>query len=236
MLNFAIIDDEPKVVSNLSHLLESIFIKYNYDASVVFETSKVNDFLKYLNSNSIDVLLLDIDLKSNISGLEIANQVRKTNKNCYFIFITAFSEYGLDAYKYKTFDFITKPFDTKRIEDCVHRLFDDINGLPRKFIRLDNKNTIIDENEIKYIQRDGMKIVFHTKSRDYKIYSSFSKLEDKLPSNFVRCHKSFIANINNITKVEPLNNLIYFGTSFCDIGPKYKSELMEVIANNGNIK
>ena len=236
MLKFAIIDDEQKIVSNLSHQLESIFIKNNYDASVVFETSNVDDFIKYIKFNDVDVLFLDIDLKSNISGLNIAEKVRKANKNCYFIFITAYPQFGLDAYKCKTFDFITKPFSNLRIEDCINRLFEDINGLPRKFIKLDNKNTIIDENEIEFIQRDGMKIVFHTKSRDYKIYSSFNKLEGRLPSNFIRCHKSFIANINNITKIEPLNNLIFFNSSFCDIGPKYKNSFMEVMNNHGNIK
>ncbi len=236
MLKIAIIDDEPKIVSNLSNSLESIFIKNNYDASVVFETSDVSCLLKYLEDNIIDVLFLDIELKTYITGLEIAEKVRKTNKDCYFIFITAYPEYGLATFKYKTFDFITKPFDSKILEECVYRLFDDINGLPKKYIKIDNKNTIIDENEIKYIQRDGMKIVFHTDSRDYEIYSSFNKLQTRLPSNFVRCHKSFIANIDNITKIEPLNNIVYFDNCFCDIGPKYKNNFMEVINNNENIK
>ena len=236
MLKIAIIDDEPKAVSNLSHLLDSIFMKYDYDANVIFETTTVDSLLNYLNENTIDVLFLDIELKSYMSGLDIAERVRKTNKNCYFIFITAFSEYGLDAYKYKTFDYITKPFDSKRVEDCINRLFEDINGLPRKFIKIDNKNTIIEESEIKYIHRDGMKIVFHTASRDYKIYSSFNKLKNKLPPNFVRCHKSFIANINNITKVEPLKNIVYFDSSFCDIGHKYKNNFMEVINHSRDIK
>lgn len=233
MLNFAIIDDEPNSIANLSHTLESIFITHNYDANICFETTNIDDLFHYLDNNSIDVLFLDIDLRSNLSGLEIAEKVRKTNKNCYFIFVTAYTEYGLDAYKYKTFDFISKPFNYSRLEECIIRLFDDVHNLPRKFIKLEHKNTIIDECQIKYIRRDGMKLIFHTDSRDYEVYSSFTKIQDKLPPNFVRCHKSFIANINNITKIEPLTNMVYFNDSFCDIGPKYKHEFMEVIKNNG---
>ena len=236
MIKFAIIDDEPCTVKNLSHLLESIFIKYDYDANVCFETSNVDSLLKFLNGNTVDVLFLDIDLKSTISGLEIAKKVRKNNKNCYLIFITAYTEYGLEAFKYKTFDFISKPIEQKHIENCINRLFEDINGLPRKFIKIDSKNTIIDEHEIKFIERDGMKLVFHTDSRDYAVYSSFNKLQGKLPENFVRCHKSFIANIENIIKVEPSDNLVYFNNSYCNIGPKYKPKFMEVIGHNKAIK
>ena len=81
-----------------------------------------------------------------------------------------------------------------------------------------------------------MKIIFHTSSRDYEIYSSFAKLQNKLPNNFVRCHKSFIANINNIEKLEPVSNIIHFkNNTTCDIGPKYKKELMKGVNSNGNI-
>ena len=235
MLKIAIIDDEPSALQYLSHALDSIFIKYDYDANICFKTSNVDSLVDYLNNNIIDVLFLDIDLKSHLNGLNIAENVRKRNKNCYFIFITAYSQYSLDAYKFKTFDYITKPFENRQIEDCINRLFDDMNGMPKKYIKIDNKNTIIEESEIEYIRREGMKLVFHTASREYEVYSSFNKINDKLPDNFVRCHKSFIANINNITKIEPLNNIVYFDNSFCDIGPKYKNSFLEVI-NNGIFK
>ena len=82
-----------------------------------------------------------------------------------------------------------------------------------------------------------MKLIFHTYTRDYEIYSSFAKIQNKLPNNFIRCHKSFIANIDKIKKLEPTSNLVYFdNNSTCDIGPKYKDSIMEVIKNNGNIK
>ncbi len=236
MLNFVIIDDHLKTVNDLSKMLERIFIKHDFDAKVGCKTSNVDELLSYVDSNNIDVLLLDIDLKSKLTGLEIAERVRKTNKDCYLIFATAHLEFGFVAYKYKTFDYIAKPITFERLEECVVRLFDDISGVTKKFIKLDNKNTIVAENEIKYIKRDGMKLVFHTDSRDYEVYSSFAKIQDSLPDNFVRCHKSFIANIHNVTKVEPLDNTIYFNSAFCDIGPKYKSEFLEVINNYGNIK
>ena len=54
-----------------------------------------------------------------------------------------------------------------------------------------------------------MKLVFHTPTRNYEAYSSFSKLQKQLPKNFIRCHKSFIANINNIDKHQYLPFIAY---------------------------
>lgn len=235
-MNFALIEDDKELLKDLSHILDSIFMKHDLDADIVFSTTDVKSLLSYVEKFKIDVLILDIDLKSYLSGLEIAEKVRKTNRDCYIIFQTAHLEYGLMAYKYKTFDFICKPITYQRLEDCVLRLFEDVSGLTRKFIRIDNKNTIIDEADIKYIKKDGMKLIFHTDSRDYEIYSSFLKIQDALPENFVRCHKSFIANIHNITKIEPTNNLIYFNDSFCEIGPKYKNYFFEEVNKHGNFE
>ena len=237
MLKFCIIDDNQKVLDKLTCMLNTIFIKNDFDAEICFKTTEANKLLSFISntSNNIDVFIFDIKLQTSLSGLQIAESIRKNNKNCYFIFTTAYPEYCRLAYKYKTFDFLSKPITTERLEETITRLFDDISGVSKKFIRLDSKNTIIDENEVKYIKRDGMKVVFHTDSRDYEVYNSFSKLQEKLPDNFVRCHKSFIANINNVTKVEPLSNMVYFNDSSCDIGPKYKTNFMEVLSHYGNI-
>ena len=236
MLNFAIIEDDEKILKNLYHYLESIFMQHDFDAEIGIHTTNVDSLLSYINKNKVDVLILDIDLNSTLSGLEIAKKVRSSNKDCYIIFETAHLEFGLMAYRFKTFDYISKPITRQRLEDCIIRLFEDVSGVSKRFIRIDNKNTIIAEKEIKYIKRDGMKIVFHTNSRDYEIYSSFSKIQDKLPENFVRCHKSFIANVDNITKVESTDNMVYFNNSCCEIGPKYKNYFLEVINKRGNFK
>ena len=237
MLNFVVCDDNSNILSKLSSTLESIFVKNNFDAQVAFSSENASQILNFVNDNKTDVLILDINLNSHITGLELAQRVREHNKNCYIIFTTGHLEYAMVAYKLKTFDYLPKPITYERLEDTVVRLFDDVNGLPKKYIKIDNKNTMVDENEINYIRRDGMKLAFHTDVRDYEAYTSFNKIQDSLPDNFVRCHKSFMANVNKIVNVEPVSNLLFFeDNSCCDIGPKYKNSLMEVIKNNGSVK
>ncbi len=239
MLNFVICDDNLPILNKLSHMFESIFMKNDLEAKIAFKTTNDSELLSYLKENPIDVLVLDIKLNSKLDGLEIAKQVRKKNKDCYLIFMTAHSEFVFLAYKCKTFDYLCKPITKERLEETILRLFDDIQGSTshKKYIRLDNKNTIIAENEVQYIKRDGMKVIFHTNARDYEMYSSFNKLQDQLPNNFVRCHKSFIANVNNITKLEPASNLIYFNNdTTCDIGPKYKDDFMKGVKSCGSVE
>ena len=176
-------------------------------------------------------------MKSQKTGLDLAEEIRKKNKNVYLIFTTGHLEYAMIAYKYKTFDYLAKPITYERLEDTVKRLFDDIYGLPKRYIKIDNKNTLVDETQIQYIKRDGMKLNFHTSSRDYESYSSFNKMQDKLPDNFVRCHKSYIVNLDNIKNVDPVALTVYFDhDTFCSIGPKYKKEFMEVVKNHGIIE
>ena len=234
MLNFVICDDSQNTVDRIAKMLESIFIQNSLDGQIVFSTTQSNDLLNYLKNNPINVAILDIDLKDNTSGLEIAEIIRKQNKNIYLIFITGHLEFGLVAYKYKTFDYIAKPLTSERLAETILRLFDDISGDNNKYIKLDNDRTIIPENNIRFIQKDGMKLVFHTDTRDYVTYNSFNKIQDTLPSQFVRCHKSYIVNLNKIIDINMSNNTISFTTKDkCYIGPKYKNNFMEVF-NNGN--
>ena len=212
MLKFALIDDDKKLLIDFYKMLKSIFIKHDLDAKVVFYSTNVVALLDYVKDSKVDVLFLDIDLKSNLSGLEIAEIVRKSNRDCYIIFETAHLEYGLIAYKYKTFDFICKPVTSQRLEECVLRLFEDVSELKKKFIRIDNKNTIISEADITYIKKDGMKLIFHTETRDYEIYSSFQKIQNSLPQNFVRCHKSYIIRTDAIKKLEVYGRWTYVVT------------------------
>ena len=239
MLNFVMCDDNLNALNKLSHMFESVFMKYDLKAQIAFKTTNEHELLSYVKENPTDVIILDINLKSNLTGLDIASQLRKAHNNSYIIFTTAHAEFVFLAYKCKTFDFLCKPVTQERLEETVLRLFDDIknNSSEKSYIRLDNKNTIIDGNEVQYIKRDGMKIIFHTKSRDYEVYSSFAKIQSHLPKNFIRCHKSFIANVNNIEKIEPTSNLVYFkNNDTCDIGPKYKEDFMKGVCTFGYVE
>lgn len=236
MLDFVICDDNSNALNRLEKLLESAFISRNLEAQIVLSTTKPIDLINYLKHNSVNVVILDIDLKAKVTGLDLANLIRKQDKNVYIIFTTGHLEYGLIAYKYKTFDYLPKPVTIERLLDTIDRLIDDMFGDDTKFVRLDNNKTIIKQDGIQYIQKDGMKVIFHTDTRDYETYSSFKKIKAQLPCQFFQCHKSYIVNMEKVTDVNIMNNTVFLDNSqnsICYIGPKYKTEFMEVF-NHGD--
>lgn len=236
MLDFVLCDDNSNVLMKLEKMLESLFINKKFDAQIVLSTTQPEELINYIRNHTINVVILDIDLKSKVSGLDLANMIRKRDKNVYIIFTTGHLEYGLMAYKYKTFDYLPKPITMERLEDTLIRLFEDVSGSYSKFVRLDNNKTIIKEDSIQYIQKDGMKVIFHTDTRDYETYSSFRKILPQLPNQFVQCHKSYIVNLQKITDVNVANNIIFLDNNQnakCYIGPKYKNQFMEVF-DDGN--
>ena len=235
MLNFAICDDNLTILNKIAKMLESIFIKDSLDGKIIFTSDNPSEILTSSKNNNIDVYILDIDLKSNMSGLDLASEIRNYNKNAYIIFTTAHLEYIMLAYKVKTFDYLAKPITIEKLEETILRLFDDVKFNSNKYINIGNSSNMVNENDVYCIKKQGMKLIYCTKEKSYETYSSFNKIESCLPENFVRCHKSYIANINKISSINTSNNTIQFDdSSMCSIGPKYKSNLMEVL-NNGNV-
>ena len=233
MVNFALCDDNYSAIDKLSKMLNSIIISHNLKGQITYTTNNPNDLLNFVKDNTTHVLLLDIDLKTSTSGLEIAEQIRKIDKSIYIIFVTGHFEFGMVAYKYKTFDFLQKPLTRERFEETILRLYSDIFGDKIKYLKLDNDKTVIKENDIRFIKKDGMKVIFKTDTRDYETYSSFRKISDMLPYNFVRCHKSYIVNIDKIVDIDLSDNIITFSKNDkCYIGPKYKERFLEVL-NDG---
>ena len=234
MLNFVICDDHVLGMNRLEKMLESIFISQNIDAQIGLKAVDAYSVLQYIEENHTDVLILDIDLKSNISGLELGTLIRKKNKSVYIIYTTGHIEYVLLAYKVKTFDYLPKPIIQEKLEETILRLIEDIKTTPKKYIKIGNNN-YISPDDINFIKRDGMKLVFCANSRAYETYSSFVKIENCLPENFIRCHKSYIVNVDNISDIKSNENIIFFSKETrCDIGPKYKTNFMEVMKNYGN--
>ena len=91
MINFVICDDNANILDKLSKTLENIFIKNSFDAQVVLKTDNTNQLLNFVESTKTDVLILDINLKSKKSGLEIAQAVREKNKDIYIKYETGLS-------------------------------------------------------------------------------------------------------------------------------------------------
>ena len=65
MFNFVLCDDNENILNRLSSMLNNIFVKYKFDGKVVFSSTDTDKILEYISNNNVDVIFLDINLKSN---------------------------------------------------------------------------------------------------------------------------------------------------------------------------
>ena len=237
MLNFVICDDNENSLSKFSKMLNLVFENNNLDGQILLSTPNAYDALNFIAKNTIDVVILDIDLQADISGLDLAQKIRKINKNAYIIFATAHLEYLIMAYKCKTFDYLPKPITLNNLESTIIRLYNDVKIAEKQtsYIKINNKDTLLNADLVYFIQKDNSRLIFKTATTEYSTYSSFNKVQPNLPSNFMRCHKSYIVNMTNIEKID--KDTIFFDSTNvlkCYIGHFYKKNFLEVFNNEFN--
>lgn len=114
-MNVVIIEDEPLI----SQDLESILSELDHSISVLKILSSVKESVAWLEENqlSCDLLLMDIHLTDGLS-FEIFNKVES---NTPIIFITAYDQYALEAFKVKGIDYLLKPFDRTKIKKSIEK-------------------------------------------------------------------------------------------------------------------
>lgn len=80
MLNIVLCDDNLSFLNGLEDMLYKLFIKHNLDADITFKTDCTSKLLEHIENNPVDVLFLDINLKTKNEGLSIAEEIRKLIK------------------------------------------------------------------------------------------------------------------------------------------------------------
>ena len=88
MLNFVLCDDNSVFLHSLEKSLNKLILKNDFNAKIGFKSTDIFEVLDYMKENKTDVLFLDILLSSDINGINIAEKIRNTNKDIYFIFTT----------------------------------------------------------------------------------------------------------------------------------------------------
>lgn len=179
-----------------------------------------------IEKQNVDILFLDIHLPK-LSGIEL---LKSMNNPPHTILTTAFSEYAVEGFDLDVVDYLLKPFSFERFLRAISKIPINAGLLTKEhesdqlFVR--NKGQIIKIKiaSIDYIKAKGdFTIISHDGNREVANIS-LNKLTDILDSKFVRCHKSFIININSIEKI--IGNQIIIGSKEIPIGRSFKINLM----------
>ena len=201
MLDIYICEDTAEILEHTKKTIENHLIIENLDAQLVLASSHPQEVLSHYQACQNPALFfLDIDLGTNINGIQLASDIRQLNKQCFIVFITTHLEMTLLTFQYKVeaMDFIVKPASTQQLQDCIHTALNRISqNKPNTLqIKVDDKTIYLDQNDIIYIETTPQrhKLRLHTQTRALEFNGKLSDFE----TQFVRTHKSFVVNPRQI--------------------------------------
>lgn len=208
MLKIGMCDDNLESLQVVAKLLEAEIMEQNFDAEISLITTSQKEIFDAIYQKDIDILFLDIDFKATgKNGIDFARDLREVNRTFYLIFLSAYQGYVHSSLSVKVYDYLFKPINREIIESLVSRLKQDYLKDQNVFLRL-SKCKSIQLNSIIYIERIGNKSHIITSTNENVTIKSLDKLLDELPTNFKRCHRSFIINIDKVVDIDSRKGIV----------------------------
>jgi two-component system LytT family response regulator len=249
MVKAVIIDDD--YFSRM--VLREIVRKTIEDVELVGEAETVEEGVALIESVNPDLVFLDISMPDG-TGFDLLDRLKKIDFK--IIFITAYSDYAIKAFKYSAFDYIVKPINRDEIAEAIARI--------PKIKKIDNKSAVnalkanllpSSESGVKTIalpdqngfaivavdnivrcegQRNYTRIIF--KNQDEKVVSrTLLEFENLLvPLGFIRIHRSHLVNLANVVRyIKAQGGLVELKTGEqLKVSPKHKDELLNKLLHN----
>jgi two-component system LytT family response regulator len=206
-VNCIVVDDEYPSIEELCYFIEnfsSLKILEKFDDSICA--------LEYIQNHTVDVIFLDISMPK-LDGLAFSRVINTMKNKPILIFITAYSEYAIEAFKVAAFDYILKPYSEERIADTLQRLEKCTSAKcisSKLTLWKNNKLFVLCIMDIYYCKAHEHEVYVYTRGDEFKVTSGISEFHKKLfQDHFFRTHRSFIVNVDKITEIIPWFNNTY---------------------------
>ncbi len=223
MLNIFVCEDDTMQRRTIVKIIQDIVLIEELDMQLALDAGDPYVLLDKVRANrNTGIYFLDIDLNSDMNGMKLAQQIRLYDPRGFIIFITAHSELSCMTFQYRVeaMDFVLKdnPAEAKvKIRECL------LNALERHTLQTNRTHKVytietggrkisVDYNEILFFETSGNihKVILHAKDHQIEFPGTMKELISTLDDNFVRCHRSFIVNKNNIKEADVKKRIIYF--------------------------
>ena len=190
MQTIFICDDEPKILSDISSIVNSTLPE-----AEVSEFSSGNALLEAIAKNTCDILLLDIDMPE-ISGLDIAARLTALANKPLLVFVTSHDELVYDSFQFHPFGFVRKSYMDKELPRILADCVNELHSRDKHFcFHTASADVKLPLDEILYFEADGNYLKLFAKGGEYRFRDTLSAVENSLSgSGFVRIHKGFLVN------------------------------------------
>jgi two-component system LytT family response regulator len=215
-----IIDDEPLARQTLRLLLAS-----DPEIEIVGECADGPQAIEAIRATQPDLVFLDIRMPG-CSGFDVI--AASGLRGSAVVFVTAYDQYAVDAFRAEALDYLLKPFDDARFEQVLRRakerllekewsimgprlatMIDSSSGpsetayLNRLLVRARGRLTILPVEEIDWIQAADNYVELHSGSKSYLVRHTMRDLRDRLdPAIFFRTHRSAIVNLRRVRALQ----------------------------------
>jgi len=220
-IRILVVDDEPLGRERVSTLLAQ-----RTDCTVIAECTNGQEAIEALESNPIDLIFLDIHMPEK-SGLEVIHQVG-IEEMPPVIFVTAYDQHAIEAFKLRAFDYLLKPYSVHRFNEAVDHAIERLNNNKRSrlsnllnevlnkepfpevkkdriLIKERSKISFIRIRDIDWIESAGNYVKIHIQRKHHLLRQTMTSLESQLDSNqFMRIHRSTIINIDRLHHLYPM--------------------------------
>ncbi len=224
------IDDEPLALGLIvSYIIKTpiLELKGQFDNPI--------DAMEFIEHNPVQLLFLDIQMP-DFTGINFAKVLESSVK---VIFTTAYEKFAVDGFKVDALDYLLKPISydvflksANRAKQYFHLLNGSQDNLEDShlrsnndflFVKADSQLKRIEYKNILYFEglKDYIKLYLNNSKSPIVFHATLKAVEEKLPTgNFMRTHRSYIVNLENIRTIERYR--IIFGDKFIPISEKYK--------------
>lgn len=225
------LDDEPLALKMIS-----TFVKQTPFLELIADFDNAIDALHYLQSNKVELLLLDIQM-ADLTGMELARILSEENNKYkpFIIFTTAYSQFALEGYRVNAVDYLLKPYDYKdflaaatKVRHRIEEQSDRGESQPLEnpsfiFVKVETQIIRVEIDDILYIEgyKDYVKIHLSSSASSILSLISLKKLEEKLSgTGFLRIHRSYIISFARVDAL--LKNSVRIGKNNIPVGSTYK--------------
>ncbi|AGC75520.1 LytR/AlgR family response regulator transcription factor [Nonlabens dokdonensis] len=242
-----LIDDEPKA----RKLLQSIITEHCPDITALHQAEDLGKGTALIKQEQPDLVFLDIEMPQ-YSGLQILEFFDTEEVNFQIIFITAYNQYAVDAFKLSAVDYLLKPVDVEELKAAVKKAIElkaannltvNLAELKRSFQKLSHNKIALDvprgiifinHQDVMYLEADGMYTTFYLKNGDKElICKPLRHFVEQMHASglFYKPHRSYYINLNAIKEFNKKEggHLIMENDKLVPISRDKRTEFFEMV-------
>ncbi|WP_209121049.1 LytTR family DNA-binding domain-containing protein [Alkalihalobacillus sp. BA299] len=199
-----------------SRKLLKYFIENLPQFQIVGEATNGEELIRCVMDEKPDIAIVDIEMPL-LDGMEAIKSCKNLLPSLEVIFTTGHDQYALAAFDVSAVDYIIKPIDRQRLYNALEKVEKRLkqSGLtPEKeqmnkeiMIKRNNQITFLPPEEILFIEKLDRKSVIHTKDDKFETNEPLTSYENKLDTRFMVSHRSYIINLDHLSKVEAVGQM-----------------------------